>query len=217
MLIVGWTTEKLLSSEGINYVLFQRPDTRTAARLMLYMNRASHLPVTPSWFVAAAEPTSKKAVQKVCIVPCTREFSRYQTISVCSRHTITSELRFCLDELSRSRDVFFHRGQLETSVGEEKEFNPRLTQTLEEFVEIMENLNLPYPKQIGELKNKTITRLLQISTTIFAWNLILSNLSQHAGLQQTKHSSHAMKHKHQFSIFFCLFFYGVKEYFWRCY
>lgn len=45
----------------------------------------------------------------------------------------------------------FHRGQLETSVGEEKKYNPRLTRSLEEFVEIMNNLNLAYPKQIGEL------------------------------------------------------------------
>jgi sulfur dioxygenase len=46
--------------------------------------------------------------------------------------------------------VFFRRGQHETTVAEEKEFNPRLSKSLEEFVEIMNNLNLPYPKQIGE-------------------------------------------------------------------
>lgn len=46
--------------------------------------------------------------------------------------------------------VHFSRGQMETTVAEEKEYNPRLSQTLEEFVEIMNNLNLPYPKQIGE-------------------------------------------------------------------
>jgi len=33
---------------------------------------------------------------------------------------------------------------------EEKQFNPRLSKTKAEFVEIMNNLNLPYPKQIGE-------------------------------------------------------------------
>lgn len=41
-------------------------------------------------------------------------------------------------------------GQTVSSVAEEKEFNPRLTKSLEEFVKIMDNLNLPYPKKIGE-------------------------------------------------------------------
>lgn len=45
------------------------------------------------------------------------------------------------------------RGQLESTVAEEKELNPRLSRTLEEFVEIMNNLNLPYPKKIGESFN----------------------------------------------------------------
>jgi hypothetical protein len=44
-----------------------------------------------------------------------------------------------------------NRGQLESTVAEEMEFNPRLSKSLEEFVEIMDNLNLPYPKKIGEL------------------------------------------------------------------
>jgi hypothetical protein len=47
---------------------------------------------------------------------------------------------------------------METTVAEEKEFNPRLSQTLDEFVEIMNNLNLPYPKQIGELKAQQLLR-----------------------------------------------------------
>ncbi|MGH0183914.1 UNVERIFIED_CONTAM: hypothetical protein FKN15_013248, partial [Acipenser sinensis] len=44
----------------------------------------------------------------------------------------------------------FQQGQTVSSVGEERKFNPRLTKTLSEFVEIMNNLALPYPKQIGE-------------------------------------------------------------------
>lgn len=36
-------------------------------------------------------------------------------------------------------------------MAEEKKYNPRLTKNLEEFVKIMKNLNLPYPKQIGYL------------------------------------------------------------------
>lgn len=53
--------------------------------------------------------------------------------------------------LSLNKIFFSFRGQTETTVGEEKKYNPRLTKTLEEFVEIMDNLNLPYPKKIGEL------------------------------------------------------------------
>ena len=40
-------------------------------------------------------------------------------------------------------------GILDTTVSEEKRFNPRLTKSKEEFVEIMKNLNLAYPAQIG--------------------------------------------------------------------
>ncbi|XP_070691580.1 persulfide dioxygenase ETHE1, mitochondrial [Pempheris klunzingeri] len=39
-------------------------------------------------------------------------------------------------------------GQTASTVGEERRFNPRLTKSLEEFVEIMKNLNLPKPKKI---------------------------------------------------------------------
>jgi sulfur dioxygenase len=41
-----------------------------------------------------------------------------------------------------------YKGQSCSSVGEEKRFNPRLTKPLPEFIEIMTNLNLPYPKKI---------------------------------------------------------------------
>lgn len=39
-------------------------------------------------------------------------------------------------------------GQTVSTVGEERKFNPRLTKSLEEFVQIMKNLNLPKPKKI---------------------------------------------------------------------
>lgn len=45
--------------------------------------------------------------------------------------------------------VFFCRGQLASTVIEEKTYNPRLTKDIEAFVDIMENLNLPKPKMIG--------------------------------------------------------------------
>lgn len=39
-------------------------------------------------------------------------------------------------------------GQTASTVGEERRFNPRLTKSLDEFVNIMNNLNLPKPKKI---------------------------------------------------------------------
>lgn len=44
-------------------------------------------------------------------------------------------------------------GQTVSTVEEEKKYNPRLTKTLEEFVDIMNNLNLPKPKKIGSCSN----------------------------------------------------------------
>jgi len=40
---------------------------------------------------------------------------------------------------------------MDTTVEEEKKYNPRLSKSREEFVEIMKNLNLPYPKKIGNV------------------------------------------------------------------
>ncbi|XP_076438465.1 persulfide dioxygenase ETHE1, mitochondrial-like [Babylonia areolata] len=41
-----------------------------------------------------------------------------------------------------------YTGQMSSTVDEELKFNRRLTRTREEFIEIMKQLNLPYPKQI---------------------------------------------------------------------
>ncbi|XP_077967647.1 persulfide dioxygenase ETHE1, mitochondrial-like [Styela clava] len=43
-----------------------------------------------------------------------------------------------------------YKGRTLTTVEEEKKFNPRLTQTKEKFVEIMNNLNLSPPKFIDK-------------------------------------------------------------------
>merc|ERR1712018_235682 len=43
-----------------------------------------------------------------------------------------------------------YKGRLNSSVIEEKTLNPRLTNPREEFIKIMENLGLPYPKKIDE-------------------------------------------------------------------
>jgi sulfur dioxygenase len=37
-----------------------------------------------------------------------------------------------------------------SSIGEEKQFNPRLTLSEAEFVDCMNKLNLPYPKQMDK-------------------------------------------------------------------
>lgn len=44
---------------------------------------------------------------------------------------------------------FCASGQTVSTVGEERKFNPRLTKSMDEFVKIMKNLNLPKPKKIG--------------------------------------------------------------------
>lgn len=41
-----------------------------------------------------------------------------------------------------------YTGRTVSTVGEERKFNPRLTKDLQEFVKIMDNLNLPKPKKI---------------------------------------------------------------------
>ena len=43
-----------------------------------------------------------------------------------------------------------YKGRTSSTVGEEKRLNPRLTKPKEEFIDIMNNLGLPYPKKIGE-------------------------------------------------------------------
>lgn len=45
--------------------------------------------------------------------------------------------------------LMFIIGQTVSTIGEEKTYNPRLTKPLNEFIEVMENLNLAYPKNIG--------------------------------------------------------------------
>ncbi|XP_066923253.1 uncharacterized protein [Clytia hemisphaerica] len=43
-----------------------------------------------------------------------------------------------------------YKGHHVTTVAEEKSLNPRLTKTKEEFVQLMKNLGLAYPKKIDE-------------------------------------------------------------------
>lgn len=43
-----------------------------------------------------------------------------------------------------------YTGQMMSTVGEEKQFNPRLSKSKSEFVKIMQELKLPYPQQIDK-------------------------------------------------------------------
>uniref|UniRef100_F1LD67 Persulfide dioxygenase ETHE1, mitochondrial n=1 Tax=Ascaris suum TaxID=6253 RepID=F1LD67_ASCSU len=43
-----------------------------------------------------------------------------------------------------------YKGLTQSSVAEEKKFNPRLTKNLDEFIEVMKNLKLSYPAQIDK-------------------------------------------------------------------
>lgn len=57
---------------------------------------------------------------------------------------------FTLPDNFRLFPAHDYKGNMETTVAEEKQYNPRLTKDIETFVEIMENLNLPYPKMIDQ-------------------------------------------------------------------
>jgi sulfur dioxygenase len=41
-----------------------------------------------------------------------------------------------------------YKGQTASTIGEELQWNPRLSKSLDEFVDLMAKLNLPYPKKI---------------------------------------------------------------------
>ncbi|XP_058448292.1 persulfide dioxygenase ETHE1, mitochondrial isoform X2 [Malaya genurostris] len=55
---------------------------------------------------------------------------------------------FSLPDNYRLFPAHDYNGNMETSVAEEKQYNPRLTKDVDTFVEIMANLNLPYPSKI---------------------------------------------------------------------
>ncbi|CAG5096884.1 Oidioi.mRNA.OKI2018_I69.XSR.g14828.t1.cds [Oikopleura dioica] len=57
---------------------------------------------------------------------------------------------FSLPEDFKIYPAHDYKGQTSSSVHEEKQFNPRLTKSETEFVDIMENLGLAYPKMIDK-------------------------------------------------------------------
>ena len=77
-----------------------------------------------------------------------------------SRSALHNEQQFyitsCFFRLSlcNEMNVCFEKqnilGRTVTSVSEEKKLNPRLTKPREEFINIMDNLGLAYPKKIGK-------------------------------------------------------------------
>uniref|UniRef100_A0A2M4BUN5 Persulfide dioxygenase ETHE1, mitochondrial n=1 Tax=Anopheles marajoara TaxID=58244 RepID=A0A2M4BUN5_9DIPT len=57
---------------------------------------------------------------------------------------------FTLPDNFRLFPAHDYKGNMETTVAEEKRYNPRLTKDIEAFAELMGNLNLPYPKMIDK-------------------------------------------------------------------
>ncbi|KAK4886715.1 hypothetical protein RN001_002986 [Aquatica leii] len=57
---------------------------------------------------------------------------------------------FTLPPATKLYPAHDYKGLTVTTVDEEKRLNPRLTKSLEKFIEIMDNLNLPYPKMIDK-------------------------------------------------------------------
>ncbi|XP_049943625.1 uncharacterized protein LOC126424855 isoform X3 [Schistocerca serialis cubense] len=62
-------------------------------------------------------------------------------------HSVHTQI-FTLPDTFRIFPAHDYKGQTASTVGEEKKFNPRLSKSEKEFVEIMNNLNLAYPRQI---------------------------------------------------------------------
>lgn len=60
-------------------------------------------------------------------------------------------------------------GQTVSTVGEERKFNPRLIKSKDEFVEIMNSLNLPKPDKIG---TKTIMFLSLTIISVLIWTVV---------------------------------------------
>ncbi|KAK5643346.1 hypothetical protein RI129_007191 [Pyrocoelia pectoralis] len=64
-------------------------------------------------------------------------------------HSVHKKI-FTLPPATKLYPAHDYKGLTSTTVDEEKRLNPRLTKNLQEFVKIMDNLNLPYPKMIDK-------------------------------------------------------------------
>jgi sulfur dioxygenase len=64
-------------------------------------------------------------------------------------HSVHDKL-FRLPDSTKVFPAHDYFGHTDSSIGEEKKYNARLTKQEHEFVTLMANLNLPYPKKIDE-------------------------------------------------------------------
>lgn len=51
--------------------------------------------------------------------------------------------------INHKLNIFIYKGNLMSTIGEEKRFNPRLTKSESDFVKLMKDLKLDLPKMIG--------------------------------------------------------------------
>lgn len=112
--------------------------------------------------MVAVERISRKVTQRHCMNRFITRYSHCLKNFESIRHTITSKYfhHFTANVYSTFEAlllaipgifiILLIRGQLESSVAEEKRFNPRLSKDIDTFVKIMDNLNLPKPKMIGK-------------------------------------------------------------------
>jgi len=72
----------------------------------------------------------------------------FQQGSAATLYKSVHEQIFTLPDSTKVYPAHDYKGRTSSTVGEEKAHNPRLSKSLDEFCEIMGNLNLPYPKKI---------------------------------------------------------------------
>lgn len=65
-------------------------------------------------------------------------------------HSIHTELFAKLPNHCKVMPAHDYQGRPYSTILEEKTFNPRVNKSIEEFLDIMDNLNLPKPKRIDE-------------------------------------------------------------------
>lgn len=76
-------------------------------------------------------------------------FSSFMIFSKCFCHIMWFSAKVLTPQITFYVLCLYASGQTVSTVGEERKFNPRLTKSMDEFVNIMKNLNLPKPKKIG--------------------------------------------------------------------
>ena len=127
------------------------------------------------WQTDAGWYAYRRGLPSGCMTACTASSSACQTALQCTLHMTTKVAQLysnagkttwhtsscersslCLVSQSSSftaatvqRVVHMLAGRTSSTVGEEKQHNLRLTKSKEDFITIMANLGLPYPKKIG--------------------------------------------------------------------